>query len=88
MLACIFIHLYHLGFGDLKGKNTTYALAAGMHMQHDLCRTVMAKTEKCLDHIDHKIHGGKIVIQQHHLLHRRWFDLGPGLLQRQTMILM
>ena len=65
---CVFVHLRHLGFGHFAGEDAAHALAARMHVQHDLGRAFAVHAEERLQHDDHEIHRREIVVEQHDMI--------------------
>lgn len=88
VLPGIFIDLDDFGFRDLEGENAAYALAARMHVQHHLGGAIVIHSEEQLQDLDHELHGGEVVIQQHDAVHRRKLDLGARLLDDYAAILL
>ncbi len=66
MSTCKFIHLGHLALGNLTTVLATDAFASGMDMKHDLSGLFLVHLEKALQNVHHKLHWGKIIIQQDH----------------------
>ncbi len=71
-------HLRHFGLGNLIGKDTTFAHAMVMNVEHDLGGRLGRFVEKALQDEDHKLHRGVIVIQQQHTVKAWLLRLGLG----------
>src|SRR2546426_8941530 len=67
--------LLHLGGRDIAGIDPTDANAFPMHFQHDLGGPFPAHAEELLQHHDHEFHRRVVIVQQHHLEHRRRLQL-------------
>jgi hypothetical protein len=87
MAAGIFIDLGHLRFRHFASKNATYALPSRMYVEHYLNRPLLVHAEKTTQYFDDKVHGGEIVIEQHHLKQRWTGDLRTGGFQCQTVLI-
>ena len=66
-----FVDLGHLGFCHFTCIYATNALSARVNMQHHLRGPLAIHREKCFQDHDDKVHRGEIVIENHHLIHRR-----------------
>lgn len=86
-LAGIIIHLIHLTFRNVPRIDPANTLAARMHMQHYLGGLISIHSEKNLEHFNNKLHGRVVVIQQHHPIERRLFDLWGSRFDRQPIIM-
>lgn len=80
-----FVDVGHLGFSDLAGEYTTNALAARMHVQHDLGRALTVQVEERLQYGDHEIHWREVVVEQDHLVERRTHHLRARLLDGEAV---
>lgn len=80
-----FVDVGHLGFRNLAGEDTTNALAARMHVQHDRGRTLTVQVEERLQYGDHEIHWREVVVEQNHLVERRTHHLRARLLDGEAM---
>src|SRR5579864_507401 len=72
-------HLRHLSFGDLICEDPAHTLTLGMYLEHDARRGRTVHGEELLQHVDHKLHGSVVIVQQHNPVQRRLFDLRPRL---------
>lgn len=81
-----FVDLGHLGFSDFAREHPADALAAGMHVQHDLGRTLAIQAEKRFEHDDHEIHRREVVVEQDHLIERWTHNLRASLLDGKAGI--
>src|SRR5690606_6907659 len=86
MISRVLIHLSGFGFSNIPGKYAAYPLALGMHGQHYLSCLLTPHTEKALKNFNHELHWSVIVVQQYHLVHRRRFEGGLGLLYCESAI--
>lgn len=78
-----FVDLGHFSLCDLPCVDAAYALAARMHMQHDLRGALAIQGKERFQNHDNEVHGREVVIEDHHLVHRRlchlgWRDLHGG----------
>ncbi len=71
-------HLGDFSFSDLERKYTTHSLTLGMHLQHDARRCRPVQSKELFKHVDDKLHGSVVVIEQNHLVERGLFDLRSG----------
>src|SRR3546814_10469524 len=80
------VYLCHLGFCHFPRKYTANALAAGMHVQHDLRGLFTRHRKEYLQHLNHELHRSEIIVEQHHL--EQWWlgHLWPGFFDRQTVV--
>ena len=76
MLKGVVTHLVDLRRGYVLGKKATHTSPFAMHFEHNLGGFLPAHAKKFLQNGDDKLHGGEIVVQQHHLEHRRRLNLG------------
>jgi hypothetical protein len=81
------VHLRHLGFRNLMSIDPAHPATTGMNVQHHLSRLFPVHPEKVFQYPHHEIHGGIVVVQQHHLEQRRLLEFGPGGFYNQTAIL-
>lgn len=63
--------LTDLGFCNFVAEHTDNGQAALVHGQHDLERLSVIHPKEPFKNVDHKFHRRVVVIQQHHLIHRR-----------------
>ncbi len=68
MLCCISDYLTHLGFRNVPGIKTANRRTFIMYFEHDLHSLFRGHRKKDLQHFDDELHGGEIVIQQHHFV--------------------
>lgn len=71
MLTCIIIDLRDLRLGNVAAEDTAYPLAVNMYVQHNLSSLVAVHLKKTLQHLDHKIHRGIVIVEQHNPVQRR-----------------
>lgn len=71
-----FVDLGHFGFGNLAAVDAADAAPPRMDMQHHLGGTLQLQVEELLQHGHHEVHRGVVIIQQEHLVARRWRHLG------------
>src|SRR5215472_8959377 len=76
----IFGHLRHLSFSDLVSEDPADALTLGMDLEHDPGGVRTVEPKELFQNIDHKLHGGVIVVEQYHPVQRRLLDLRLRLL--------
>ena len=62
-----------LSFGDFKCIYTTYRDPLPMNFHHDMFSFTHGFVKHRGEHIDHKIHGGVIVVVHEHFVHRWLF---------------
>ena len=56
------------------------------HLQHDACRFLTIHGEEHLQHLNNEIHRRVVVVEQHHFIHGRRFQLGPCLFYCQVTL--
>ena len=69
--------LRHLSFRDLICEDPAHALTLGMDLEHDACRRGAVQGEELFEHVNDKLHGSVIIVEQHHLVEGGLFDLRP-----------
>jgi hypothetical protein len=70
LVGCV-LDLVDFGGGHVFGVNAANAFAVEVDLQHDLGGRLTVFAEKFLQHPDHELHWGEIVIEHHHLVHLR-----------------
>ena len=78
--------LSHFSLGDIAREEAADANSAGMDMQHDLGGLLPIHVEEDLQHLNDKIHGGEVIVEQEHLVPGRRSQLRLGGLDRQVRI--
>lgn len=64
-------NLFYLARCDIASIDPANAASIGMYFKHDTHGALMVHSEDALQHMDDKVHGGKIVIEQQDLVKRR-----------------
>ena len=78
MVTSVRGHQGYFGFRYLICEHTTDTFALGMHLQHDARRSRAVHPKELFQDIDDELHGGVIVVEQHHLISGRLLRLGLG----------
>ena len=71
--------LRNLGFRHFVREDTHDGEPLFMHSQHEFERLRVGHTEEAFKHMHNKFHRRVVVVQQHHLVHRRPLSLGARL---------
>ena len=71
--------LSHFRFRHLIGENPAFADPMLVHVHHDSLRRLVILVEETLEHVDHKLHGRVIVIEQQDTIKIRPLGLRLGL---------
>lgn len=64
-------NLFHLAGGNVASVNPADATALGVYFEHDTHGAFLIHPEDALQHMNDKVHGREIVIEQQHLVERR-----------------
>ena len=70
-------HQRNLGFRNLMAEHANNREALFMHGHHDLDRLIMGQAKEAFQQVHNKFHRRVIVVQDHHLIQRWPFGLGP-----------
>jgi len=84
VLLCVRLYLFDLGGRNIPRKNSANADAFPVYFEHDLGRLFPAQGKETLQHSDHEVHGGIVVVQQHHLV--QGWRFGLNRLYRQNCV--
>ncbi len=74
----------HLAFSDLEGINAAYTASFMVYGKHDTGSLSLLFLEILAQNIHDEVHGGEVVVDQHHPIHG-WFFYpwfihnGPGI---------
>ena len=71
-------NLCHFGFGNLVGKDPTFANTILVHMQHYVRGLVRVLVEKPLEHVNDELHRCKIIVEQQHAIKAGSLGFGFG----------
>src|SRR5258708_28187335 len=82
VLARVVDSLGDLGLGHLVGIDTANPHALLMDVKHDLGRLFAVLLEDVLQDVDDELHGGVVVVEHQHLVHRCLLGADPGQRQR------
>lgn len=69
-------NLLHLAGGNIARVDPADTATLSVYFKHDTHGAFLVHSEDMLQHMDNKIHGGEIVVEQQHLIERRWADGG------------
>lgn len=81
------VDLGHFRFSHFARENAANTLPARVHVEHDLGGLLPVECEEHLQDLDHEIHRGEVVIEQHHLVKRWTCDFGLGGFHRQSVVM-
>src|SRR5579871_1855338 len=84
MLPRVRDHLSYLRLRNLISKDSAHTLALGVDLEHDAGRLGAVHGKEALQDIDHELHRGIVVIDQHDLIERWAFELGLRLFDDQA----
>src|SRR5690606_4141366 len=68
----------YLGFGHFAREDTADATSPGVDVEHHLGGALQVHAEELLQHGHDEVHGGVVVVQQDHLVHRWRRDFRPA----------
>src|SRR5713226_5493544 len=83
LLPCHGCGLRHLHLGDFVSVNTGHADSFHVDVQHDLDGLILRHVEHRLQHLDHEIHGGVVIVVEQHPEKRRLLRFFFALRDRQ-----
>src|SRR5882757_6804182 len=84
MLPRITADLLDLAGCQIPRIDAAHATALMMNLQHDLGGLFATFSEELLQDTHYELHWGEIVVQQHDLIHRGWFDPRSLLLDHRS----
>ena len=79
--------LLHLGGREVLGENPTNGSSVDVNLEHDLGGCFPIFAEKLLQDAHHKLHGGVVIVEHHHLEHLRWLNLLGQSLDNQGIVI-
>ena len=75
VVSCEGRHLIDLGSSNVTRINTANATPFHVNFEHDLRRPFAIHGKKFLQHKDHELHRGEVVVEQHDRVERRRSEL-------------